>query len=121
MNSPVIVDLPIQTSSLSHQRYLPHIEAVTAESLGFPSTSQNVHFSMENSTMVNTQPTYLLANYRTLADTIGLDRPLSNLIQFGRLELSSVPNFVPHSVASPNIPTPLTLLRMANLTQHGTN
>ena len=51
MNSLVIVELPTHTSSLSHQRYLPHIEALTTESLGFLSTSQNVLFSMENSTM----------------------------------------------------------------------
>ena len=55
MNSPVIVELPTQTSSLSHQRYLPHIEELTVESLGFPSTSQNVPFSMEYLIMVNTQ------------------------------------------------------------------
>lgn len=76
MNSLVIVELPTQTSSLSHQMYLPHIEVLTVDSLGFPSTSQNVPFSMENSTMVNTQPVDLLVNYRTLADTIGIDQPL---------------------------------------------
>ena len=73
MNILVIVALPTQTSSLSHQWYLPHIEALTAESLGFPSTSKNVPFSMTNSTMVNTQLADLPTNYRALVDTIGLD------------------------------------------------
>ena len=100
MSILVISELPTQTSSLPPQRYLPHIEALTIESLGFPSTSHNVPFSMENSTMVNTQPTNLLENYRSLVDTIGLDRPLADLIQFGRLDLSSVPNTVPHSGGS---------------------
>jgi hypothetical protein len=35
----VIIEFPTQSSSLSPQRYLPHIEALTIESLGFPSTS----------------------------------------------------------------------------------
>ena len=99
MNSLVIVELPTQTYSLSHQRYLPHIEALITESLGFPSTSQNVTFAMANSTIVNTQLADLPTNYRTLADTIGFDRPLADLIQFGRLDLSSVPITIPHSVA----------------------
>lgn len=71
--------------------------------------------------MVNTQPSNISTNYRSLADKIGFDRPLANLIQFGRLDLSSVPNTIPHSVASSNIPPPLTLTRPTNLTQHGTS
>ena len=90
MNNLVIVELPTQTFLLSHQKYLPHIEALTTESLVFPSTSQNVPFSMANSTMLNTQPADLPTNYQALADTIGLDRPLVNLIQFGILDLRSV-------------------------------
>ena len=39
MSSSVIIEFPTQTSSLSPQRYYPHIEALTVESLGFPSTS----------------------------------------------------------------------------------
>lgn len=34
--------------------------------------------------MVTTQHVDLPENYRALADTIGLDRPLADLIQFGR-------------------------------------
>ena len=71
--------------------------------------------------MVNTQPANLLKNYRSLANTIGLDRPLADLIQFGRLDLSLVPNIVPHSVASSNIPPPSTSKRLIDLTQHGTS
>ena len=119
MSIPVINEFPTQSSSLSPQRYLPHIEELIVESLVFPSSSQNVPLSMENLTMVNTQPANLLENYRSLADTIGIDRPLADLIQFGRLDLSSVPNNVPHSVASSNIPPPLTLTRLTELTQHG--
>jgi hypothetical protein len=70
---------------------------------------------------VNTQPTNLSTNYRSLADTIGLDRPLDDLIQFGRLDLSLVPNTIPHSVASSNNPPPLTLTRLTELTQYGTS
>lgn len=121
MSVPVISELPSQTYSLSPQRYLPHIEALTVESLGFPSTSKNVPFSMENSTMVNTQPTNLPKKYRSLVDTIGIDQPLADLIQFGRLNLSSFPNIIPHSVASSNIPPPLILTRPIDLTQHGTS
>ena len=40
-------------------------------------------------------------------------------MQFGRLDLSSFRNVVPHSVASSNIPTPWTFLRPIDLTQHG--
>ena len=68
MNSMVIVELPTQTSSLSHQMYLPHIEELTTESVGFPSTSQNVPFFMENSTIVYTQLADLPTNYRALVD-----------------------------------------------------
>ena len=34
--------------------------------------------------------------------------------------MSLVLNVVPHSSASPNVPTPSTLLRLADLSQHGT-
>ena len=76
---------------------------------------------MENSTMVNTQLANLLENYRSLVDTIGFDRPLADLIQFGWLDLSLVPNTIPHLVAPSNIPPPSTLTRSTDLTQHGTN
>ena len=59
MSILVISELPTQPSSLSPQRHLPQMEALTVKSLGFPSTSQNVPFSMAYSTMVNTQPTNL--------------------------------------------------------------
>ena len=71
--------------------------------------------------MVNTQPTNLPTYYRSVVNTIGLDRPLADLIQFGRLDLSSFPNTVPHSVASSNIPPPSTLTRPPDLIQHGTS
>ena len=96
MNSPMIVELPTQTFLLSHQKYLPHIEALTTESLVFPSTSQNVSFSMANSTMVNTQPSDIPSNYSTLVDTIGHNRPLADLNQFGRLDLNLVPDTLSH-------------------------
>ena len=71
--------------------------------------------------MVNTQLANILTNYRSLAETIGLDRPLTNLIQFGGLDLSSVPSTLPHLVASSNIPPPSTLTRPTDLAQHGTS
>lgn len=70
--------------------------------------------------MVTTQHVDLPTNYRSLVDTIGLDQPLGDLIQFGRLHLSLVPNIVPHSIASSNIPTPLPLIIPTDLAQHGT-
>ena len=121
MSIPVISEFPTQPSSLSPQRHLPQMEALIVEPLGFPSTSQNVPFSMAYSTMVNTQPANLPTNYRSLAETIGFDRPLANLIQFEKLDLSSVPNTVPHSVTPSNIPPPSTLKRPIDLAQHGTS
>ena len=70
---------------------------------------------------MNTQHTCLTTNYRTLADSIGFDQPLSNLIQFGRLDFNSVPNAIPHSISSPNIRTPSTLLIPTDLNLHGTS
>lgn len=35
--------------------------------------------------------------------------------------MSLVPNVVPHSVSSSNIPTPSTLIRSVDLAQHGTS
>ena len=119
MSILVINELPTQTYSLSPQRYLPHIEALTVESLGYPSSYHNVPLSLENSTMVNIQSSNLLVNYRSLADTIGFDQSLDDLIQFGILDLSSVLNTVPHFISSSNIPPPLTLKRPYDLTQHG--
>ena len=71
--------------------------------------------------IVNTQLADLLENYKTLVDTIGLDRPLSDLIQFGRLGLKSIPNTLPQSISSSDILSPLTLLRPDNLKLHGTS
>jgi hypothetical protein len=120
MNSQVIVEVPTQKYTLSHQRYTPQTEELTLESLGLPSTSQNAPFSMAILTMINTQHVGLPANYKTLADTIGFDQPFSNLIQFDRLDLNSIPNTLPHSISLPNIPAPLTLLTPTDLNQHGT-
>jgi hypothetical protein len=39
MSILVISEFPIQPSSLSPQRYLPHMETLNIEYLGFPSTS----------------------------------------------------------------------------------
>ena len=39
MSILVINEFSTQASSLSPQRYLPHIEELTIESVGFPSTS----------------------------------------------------------------------------------
>lgn len=121
MSIPVINELPTQPSSLSPQRYFPHMETLTVKSLGFPSTSHNVPFLMAYLTMVNTQLSNLPTNNRSLVDTIGLDQPLANLIQFGRLDLSLISNTVSHLVASSNSPPPLTLIRLTNLTQHCTS
>ena len=121
MSILVISEFPTQPSSLSPQKDLSHMEALIVESLGFPSTSQNVPFSMPYLTMVNTQPSNLPTNYRSLADIIGLVRPLTDLIQLGRLDLSSFPNAIPHSIGSSNIPPPSTLTRTTNLAQHGTS
>jgi hypothetical protein len=74
---------------------------------------------MAYSTIINTQPSNLPKNYRSLANTIGLDRPLADIIQFGRLYLSSIPNILPQSVASSKIPPPSTLKRPIDLAQHG--
>ena len=76
---------------------------------------------MANLTIVNTQPVDLPTNYKSLEDTIGLDLPLDDLIQFGRLDLSSIPNVVPHSFASSNIHTLSTGIRPAHLAQHDTS
>lgn len=54
MSILVIGKFPTQPSSLSPKRYLPHMDKLIVESLGFPSTSQNVRFSMAYLTMVNT-------------------------------------------------------------------
>ena len=52
---------------------------------------------------------------------IGFDLPLSDLVQFGRLDLNQVPNTLPHSISLLNIPAPSTFVRPADLSQHGTS
>jgi len=117
----VIVEVLTQTSTLLHQRYTPQIGELTLESLGLPPTSQNAPFSMVISTMLNTQHASVPSNYRTLSDTIGFDWLLVDLIQFRGLDLNLVPNTLPHSISSPNNPTPSRFLRTDGFNQHGTS
>ena len=52
---------------------------------------------------------------------VGLDRPLADLIQFGRLDLNSPPVTLLQTVPQSSIPTTWALLRPNDLNQHSTS
>ena len=56
-----------------------------------------------------------------MADTVGFNRPLANLIQFGRLDLNSPPITLPHTMPKSSIPTTWAFLGPNDLNQHSTS
>ena len=71
-----------------YQRIVPHIQETNLDFETFPPLTQNVTPSVENFDL-DTQQTGLPTNYRTLGESIGFDRPLADLIQFGRVDLNA--------------------------------